>query len=180
MHGRQFCMRWIIREWPRPSADGLGPPMAPNRAALRPPALTIAITTASGATVTTTIAVAMGPMRTTSHGRLPQRLSLHEQGRGMHDKGLQARTRPRPADVGLYTKWKGAWATWLGSSFRQWMTGNIKEHVSRTARIRFEDQTTWLEEQRLKMVRARVVLEEETATHLKQLERALEGSLARR
>ena len=32
MHGRQFCMRWIIREWPGPSADGLGPRMAPNRA----------------------------------------------------------------------------------------------------------------------------------------------------
>ena len=32
MHGRQFCMRWIIREWPGPSADGLGPRMALNTA----------------------------------------------------------------------------------------------------------------------------------------------------
>ena len=32
MHGRKFCMRWIIREWPGPSADGLGPRMALNTA----------------------------------------------------------------------------------------------------------------------------------------------------
>ena len=31
MHGRRFCMRWIIRGWPGPSADGLGPRLAPNR-----------------------------------------------------------------------------------------------------------------------------------------------------
>ena len=30
MHGRRFCMRWIIRGWPGPSADGLGPRLAPN------------------------------------------------------------------------------------------------------------------------------------------------------
>ena len=31
MHSRRFCMRWIIREWPAPSADGLGPRLVPNR-----------------------------------------------------------------------------------------------------------------------------------------------------
>ena len=30
MHGRRFCLRWIIRGWPGPSADGLGPRLAPN------------------------------------------------------------------------------------------------------------------------------------------------------
>ena len=30
MHGRRFCMRWIIRGWPGPSADGLGPRLALN------------------------------------------------------------------------------------------------------------------------------------------------------
>ena len=32
MHGRRFCMRWIIRGWPGPSADGMGPRLAPNNA----------------------------------------------------------------------------------------------------------------------------------------------------
>ena len=32
MHGRRFCMRWIIRGWPGPSADGLGPRLALNTA----------------------------------------------------------------------------------------------------------------------------------------------------
>ena len=43
MHGREFCMRWIIRGWPvsaagpehsqaiRGSADGLGPRLAPKK-----------------------------------------------------------------------------------------------------------------------------------------------------
>ena len=32
MHGREFFMRWIIRGWPGPSADGLGPRLALNTA----------------------------------------------------------------------------------------------------------------------------------------------------
>ena len=32
MHGRRFCMRWIIRGRPGPSADGLGPRPALNTA----------------------------------------------------------------------------------------------------------------------------------------------------
>ena len=32
MHGRRFCMRWIIRGWPGPSTDGLGPRLALNTA----------------------------------------------------------------------------------------------------------------------------------------------------
>ena len=30
MHGKRFCMRWIIRGWPGTSADGLSPRLAPN------------------------------------------------------------------------------------------------------------------------------------------------------
>ena len=32
MHGRRFCMRWIIRGWPGPSATGMGPRLALNTA----------------------------------------------------------------------------------------------------------------------------------------------------
>ena len=31
MHGRRFCLRWIIRGWPGPSAGGLGPRLALNK-----------------------------------------------------------------------------------------------------------------------------------------------------